>query len=411
MSLRKIAIIKIVSLEEGTHLIFRHNIAGLSIFKRLILSLQRASIENFIIIAQDIPTSDMQWVKSDIQNDLRFKSNIKWNNLSKNVSEDELILIGSSLGNDSILFVESNLVTTSGLVKDFLMATQGLHTGEAAGLFNEAGQSDGIYLLPFSGISKYLYLGVFEKPLTSITLTGPWLYRQRLKDLQSVKSVENNLLNEHKLYYRQFMDVWFNSLFSVKISSFLVKTPITPNQISLFGLFIGMASGILFAQGNYLSSFIGALLLVFTAIWDCCDGDVARLKFLESDFGEKLDTTCDNIINIFIFTGMMIGVAHSKGITQAIVPFFLLTLGGCLIFYLIYFPKGGKGSFFKNTLIYDVIQILASRNFIYIIFVFAIIDKLSWFLWLAGIGSNIFALIILIAKRKIILSTVEKVKK
>ena len=207
------------------------------------------------------------------------------------------------------------------------------------------------------------------------------------------------------------MDIWFNSLFSIKISSFLVKTPITPNQISLFGLFIGMASGILFAQGNYLSSFLGALLLVFTAIWDCCDGDVARLKFLESDFGEKLDTTCDNIINIFIFTGMMIGVAHSKGPIQAIVPFLLLILGGCFIFYLIYFPKGGKGSFFKNTLIYDVIQILASRNFIYIIFVFAIIDKLDWFLWLAGIGSNIFAISIFIAKRKIILSTVDKVKK
>ena len=133
MSLPKIAVIKIVSLKEGTHLIFRHNIAGLSIFKRLILSLQRASIENFIIIAQDIPTSDMQWVKSDIQNDLRFKSNIKWNNMSKNVSEDELMLIDSSLGNDNILFVESNLVTTSGLVKDFLMATQELNAGEAAG--------------------------------------------------------------------------------------------------------------------------------------------------------------------------------------------------------------------------------------------------------------------------------------
>ena len=126
--------------------------------------------------------------------------------MSKNVSEDELMLIDSSLGNDNILFVESNLVTTSGLVKDFLMATQGLHTGEAAGLFNEAGQSDGIYLLPFSDISKYLHLGVFEKHLTPITLPGPWLYRKKLKDLLSVKSVEKNLLNEHKLYYRQFMD-------------------------------------------------------------------------------------------------------------------------------------------------------------------------------------------------------------
>ena len=207
------------------------------------------------------------------------------------------------------------------------------------------------------------------------------------------------------------MDIWVNSLFAAKISSFLVKTPLTPNQITLFGLVIGMASGICFTQGNYWSSFLGGLLLVFTAILDCCDGNVARLKFMESDFGEKLDTACDNIINIFVFTGMMLGVAHSQGLIQAMIPFLLLALGGGWIFYLIYFPRGGKGAFFKNTPIYDAIQVLASRNFIYIVFVFAVVDKLDWFLWLAGIGSNIFALSIYMAKRKILVSTVEEVEK
>ena len=207
------------------------------------------------------------------------------------------------------------------------------------------------------------------------------------------------------------MDIWFNSLFSIKISSFLAKTKLTPNQITIFGLFIGMASGILFAQGNYWSSLSGGLLLVVTAIWDCCDGDVARLKFMESAFGEKLDTACDNIINIFIFTGIMFGVARSQGPIQAVVPFLLLILGGSWIFYLIYFPNGGKGSFFKNTPIYDVIQVLASRNFIYIIFVFAVINKLDWFLWLAGIGSNIFAASMHIVKRKILVSTIKGIGK
>jgi len=102
-----------------------------------------------------------------------------------------------------------------------------------------------------------------------------------------------------------------------------------------------MASGFFFAQGNYWSGFVGGLLLAVTAIWDCCDGDVARLKFMESDFGETLDTICDNIINIFIFTGIMFGVAHSKGLAQALIPFLLLSLGGSWIFCLIYFPKGG----------------------------------------------------------------------
>jgi phosphatidylglycerophosphate synthase len=197
------------------------------------------------------------------------------------------------------------------------------------------------------------------------------------------------------------MDIWFNSIFSIKISSLLVKTFITPNQITILGLFMGLASGILFAQGNYWNVLMGGVLLSITAIWDCCDGDVARLKFMESDFGEKLDTACDNIINIFIFIGIMLGVARYDGFIQALIPFVLLIFGGSWIFYLIYFPKGGKGSYFINTPIYDVIQVLASRNFIYIILLFCIFNKLNWFLWVAGIGSIIFGFCICSAKNKI----------
>jgi len=405
------AIIRTVSLKEDEQLLFRKNIAGLSVFKRLILSLQRVGIENFFILAQDILATDNHWIKSDIQNDFRFKSDIQWNRLSKKASEDELNLIASSPKSNSVLIVESDLVTTTGLIKDFITTTLRLRIGETAGLVSESGHSDGIYLLPLSNIYHYLQSGTFEKPVTPITLSGPWFYRERVKDSQSARSVEKKLLNEHKLNYRQAMDIWVNSLFSTKISSFLVKTSITPNQITLFGLIIGMASGILFAQGNYWSGFMGGLLFVLTAILDCCDGDVARLKFMESDSGERLDTTCDNIINIFVFTGIMFGVAHSQGLMQAMIPFLLLTLGGSWIFYLIYFPKGGKGYFFKNTPIYPVIQNLASRNFIYIVFIFSIVDKLGFFLWLAGVGSNIFALSIYTAKRKILISTAAEVGK
>jgi phosphatidylglycerophosphate synthase len=122
---------------------------------------------------------------------------------------------------------------------------------------------------------------------------------------------------------------------------------------------------------------------------------------MESDFGEKLDTACDNIINIFIFIGIMLGVARYDGLIQALVPFLLLIFGGSWIFYLIYFPKGGKGSYYTNTPMYDVIQILASRNFIYVILLFCIFNKINCFLWVAWIGSIIFGFCIYRVKNKI----------
>ncbi|MCH8328335.1 MAG: CDP-alcohol phosphatidyltransferase family protein [Candidatus Marinimicrobia bacterium] len=170
------------------------------------------------------------------------------------------------------------------------------------------------------------------------------------------------------------------------------------------GLVIGLFSAWQFAQGDYWGGVFGGLAFVGTAIWDCCDGAVARLKFMESDFGEILDTTCDNLNNIFAFTGIMIGVAVNGGFLYALIPFILLGVGGSLIFYFIYFPKGGKGFFFQGTWIYDVIQHLASRNFVYIALLFGILGCLDWFLWLSGLGSIFFAMALYMSKRKLVSS-------
>ena len=411
MSMIKWAIIRAIPPEGGTRFLFRRNIAGLPVFKRMILTLQRAGIEHFIVLAQGISESDRQWVESDLESDFRFKGHLRWFDLDNELSEVWLNSIEPLSDLENVLVVEGNLVTTAELIKDFITSVSNsrcLHQGEIAGLLPDADHSSALHILPSSDthrLEHYLRHGTFDGPVSPVTLSGSRFFWQTVKDAVSAKSAERRLLNEYKLHYTQAMDIWFNSLFSLRISSLLVKTPLTPNQLTLFGLIIGLVAGLLFARGDYWSGLMGGFLLAATAVWDCCDGDVARLKFMESDFGEQLDTICDNIINVFIFTGMMIGMAHSQGLAQAIVPFLLLALGGGLIFIFIYFPEGGKGSFFRGTWLYEVIQVLASRNFIYIVVLFAIAGKLDWFLWLAGLGSNVFALSLYLAKRKIIYST------
>ena len=118
----KTAVIRTAFPREGTYFLFRHNIAGLSVFKRLILSLQRAGIENFIILAQNISATDKHWLDLDIQKDFRFKKKLQWNNLGRERFEDEWNRVRSALGNDNVLFVEIDLVTTTGLIKDFIAA-------------------------------------------------------------------------------------------------------------------------------------------------------------------------------------------------------------------------------------------------------------------------------------------------
>ena len=84
-----------------------------------------------------------------------------------------------------------------------------------------------------------------------------------------------------------------NRRISVPISRQLIKFPITPNMVSIFTLGVGIASGALFAVGSYWNVLAGAVLSVWAGILDGCDGEVARLKLLESDFGCWLETVCD----------------------------------------------------------------------------------------------------------------------
>jgi hypothetical protein len=51
----------------------------------------------------------------------------------------------------------------------------------------------------------------------------------------------------------------------------------------------------------------GALLAQGAAVLDCCDGEVARAKFLQSRAGYWLDVVSDTVVHIALFLG--IGVA------------------------------------------------------------------------------------------------------
>jgi phosphatidylglycerophosphate synthase/choline kinase len=117
-----------------------------------------------------------------------------------------------------------------------------------------------------------------------------------------------------------------NRRISIPISRQLIKLPITANMVSIFTLCVGIASAAFFAYGGYWSTLLGAFLCLFASIMDGCDGEVARLKLLESDFGCWLETICDYAFYLFLLVGMTIGRWRSLG-TRA-----YLVYGGLLLF-------------------------------------------------------------------------------
>lgn len=122
-----------------------------------------------------------------------------------------------------------------------------------------------------------------------------------------IKFAEDKLLKNLNKSEDGIVSKIINRKISIFISKYLVKTGLTPNQISILNLMIGISSALLFAKGSFPWIFIGGILAQITSITDGCDGEIARLKFLSSKFGAWLDDVFDRYIDMLIVIGMAYG--------------------------------------------------------------------------------------------------------
>ena len=111
--------------------------------------------------------------------------------------------------------------------------------------------------------------------------------------------------NKTKEYIRGHGGVISNLLY-IPVASFLVsrifmKTKITPNQITILSIISGVLAIMLFLFGGFVGVFMGGILLQLSYILDCADGQVARLKNMQSDFGGTLDFISDLAVEMPLY--------------------------------------------------------------------------------------------------------------
>lgn len=78
----------------------------------------------------------------------------------------------------------------------------------------------------------------------------------------------------------------------------LVRTNVTPNQMTIVANVIGALGVILVFRGTWGMVALGAFLVQMQSILDGCDGEIARLKFKSSKIGEWLDNVLDDQVNV-----------------------------------------------------------------------------------------------------------------
>ncbi len=129
---------------------------------------------------------------------------------------------------------------------------------------------------------------------------------------------------------------WINRPLSRWITRYLVSLPITPNHITVFAFFLAVGAALLIAIPRWLTLAIGGTLAQIASIIDGCDGEIARLKFLESERGAWLDAVLDRYADAFLISALALHLAGTTASTSGTVPinvllWLILALSGVLI--------------------------------------------------------------------------------
>jgi|GEM_PF-3387461 len=102
---------------------------------------------------------------------------------------------------------------------------------------------------------------------------------------------------------------------SLSITKRLLRLParVRPWHVTLAALLLGLAGGIFAAVGGYWAMLLGAFLYQCSTICDNVDGEIARLTYQGSYWGQWIDTLSDDVTNIFFAMGMGVGLSRGLG--------------------------------------------------------------------------------------------------
>ena len=97
---------------------------------------------------------------------------------------------------------------------------------------------------------------------------------------------------------------YINRPLSRLITRYVANLDVTPNQITLFSFALAVLAAFIMALPGWLALALGGVLAQLSSIIDGVDGEIARLKRLQSDYGAWLDAVLDRYADAFLLFGL-----------------------------------------------------------------------------------------------------------
>lgn len=409
-------------------------ISGVALIKRIVLDLRRAEVTKVVIVI-DKPDEAIARLLANCDMDVRFinKTDAGWREQAlEGRGEDTLLLDANRLYDFRTLaaLASTRLGDLKALISIDLNAPDAPREPERrftvydgkpfensfGGNQNLTQKQVGAYRLNHQLLEEFIALSSEQRHRAASELVArdeAQYFNVGNGFIQPVSSPQDLRIAEKRILRYVWKETdgihaHANKRLALPVIKLLLKTPITPNMISVAGVFVSIAAGILFSRGSYIYFVLGALVSYVSALFDHFDGSVARLKNMESAFGAYFEQACDFAYYFSFAIGVTIGLYRETG-NQT-----YLFLGAALIFgamagllTISYQRKvfasnpshlaaqaerkleANKGNpiyrFGRNTYFFAKRPVMP-----YYVFFFAVLDMLPFILFMAALGANLF---------------------
>ena len=114
------------------------------------------------------------------------------------------------------------------------------------------------------------------------------------------------------------------------VAAYLNRIGLTPNTVTLIGLFGHILAALAAARGSMLTA---ALFIIFLGPVDALDGTMARLRGEATRWGGFVDSVVDRYSELFIFGGLMVFFLEEQNTAGALLSY-LAASGSIMVSYI-----------------------------------------------------------------------------